>query len=82
MKVLVLILISSLLAIGTSQAQTRHADSLALVMLYNATGGANWTHTWDLTRPMDFFDGVTLSNGRVTHIDLNTNNLVGTRSCP
>jgi|GEM_PF-365026 len=55
-------------------AQTRLDDSLALVGLYNSTGGAGWTVTWDLTQPLDSFYGVTLdyslSEGRVVCLDL------------
>jgi Leucine-rich repeat (LRR) protein len=56
------------------------SDSLALVALYNSTGGANWTNTWDLNQPMSTWYGVTLTDGRVTSLDLGENssqNLVG-----
>ncbi len=32
-------------------------DSLALVALYNATDGANWTNTWNLNDPMSTWYG-------------------------
>lgn len=66
-------------------------DSLALISLYNATNGANWTNTWDLEQPMDTWYGVTLNEERcVICLDLDGdsncsdvsvlggNNLVGT----
>ena len=69
----------------------RARDSLALVGLYNATGGANWTTKWNLALPMTTWFGVTLNaQGCVSCLDLdgvvdcgystNTsgNNLVGT----
>jgi len=60
-------------------AQDRHNDSLALVTLYNATDGANWTNTWDLTQPMDDWYGVTLDeNGRVNELLIPNNQLSGT----
>lgn len=56
----------------------RYRDSLALVDLYNSTNGANWTTTWDLSQPIDTWNGVTLDGGEcVKWIDLGSNNLVG-----
>ncbi len=52
-------------------AQNRYEDSLALVALYNATNGPNWTNTWNLAQPMDTWYGVNLdSNGRIICIDM------------
>jgi len=56
-------------------------DSLALVALYNATNGPNWTNSsnW-LTGTLDTWYGVTLDAvSRVTKLDLINNNLVGTQ---
>jgi len=54
-------------------------DSLALVDLYNATNGSNWTITWELGMPMASFHGVIFDqNGCVTELELPENNLVGT----
>lgn len=53
-------------------------DSLALVALYNATGGNNWLNRWDLNQPMATWYGVvTNSNGCVTELDLDNNLLTG-----
>jgi len=64
-------------------------DSLALVALYNATGGPNWNIKWDLETPVRDWYGVTLNESCcVSEIDLGpsdeltnlgfiTNNLVG-----
>ena len=52
----------------------------ALVALYNATGGANWGNNgnWLSNAPMGEWHGViTDSDGRVTHLDLRTNQLTG-----
>ncbi|PAP75479.1 hypothetical protein BSZ37_02965 [Rubrivirga marina] len=53
-------------------------DSLALVALYEATGGPNWTtdENW-LTGPVASWHGVTVEGGRVTRISLNENQLSG-----
>lgn len=54
-------------------------DSLALVVLYNSTNGANWTTTWNLNQPMSTWHGITLNaNGCVTELNLSGNNLNGT----
>ena len=56
-------------------------DRAALVALYNAAGGANWTNNtnWLSARPLDEWHGVTTdSNGRVTELNLGFNELSGT----
>ncbi len=59
----------------------RDLDSLALVALYNATGGQNWTNnTGWLAGTLDTWFGITLKNDRVAEIHLGNNtgnNLVG-----
>jgi hypothetical protein len=58
---------------------TLQTDSLALVALYNATGGPNWTNNTNwLSASIGTWWGVTLQNNRVTRIDLKENNLIGT----
>jgi Leucine-rich repeat (LRR) protein len=54
-------------------------DSLALVDFYNSTGGPNWTdHTnWLTTAPLGTWRNVTVSNGRVTYLYLDGNNISG-----
>ena len=56
------------------------SDRAALVALYNATGGANWGRNgnWLSNAPMGEWHGVTTdSDGRVTHLDLYSNQLTG-----
>lgn len=54
------------------------SDSLALVALYNQTGGPNWTHrTHWLTGPVHTWHGITVRDARVTEINLPANNLRG-----
>ncbi len=49
----------------------RYLDSLNLVVLYNATNGANWTTSWNLSQPIDSWYGISLNaNGCVSCIDL------------
>lgn len=62
----------------TGSSPERTADSLALVALYNATGGVNWNITWDLNSSMNTWFGVnTNADGRVTSLFLRSNNLIG-----
>ena len=52
---------------------SRYSDSLALVAIYNASKGAEWTKgNWDLTKDMSTWTGVTLTGGRVTVLQLTT----------
>ena len=52
-------------------------DSLALVALYDSTGGANWTNSWNLNTPVSTWYGVTVSGGRMTILTLQSNQLNG-----
>ncbi|UCG28606.1 MAG: immunoglobulin domain-containing protein, partial [Bacteroidales bacterium] len=56
-----------------------YQDSLALVALYNSTDGANWTDktNW-LTGDVSTWYGITVTNDRVTGVDLWDNGLTGT----
>ena len=69
---------------GTTDAGTTAGDAAsdraALVALYNATGGANWgnNRNWLSNAPMGEWHGViTDSDGRVTHLYLDDNQLTG-----
>ncbi len=61
-------------------AQVNVQDSLALVALYDSTGGANWYNTWNLATPVNDWSGVSVINGRVISINFDIpggNNLIG-----
>ncbi len=60
------------------QAQVSEQDSLALVALYNATDGPNWTNNsnW-LSGPVLTWQGISGTNGRVFSISLSNNRLSG-----
>ncbi|MCP4109089.1 MAG: hypothetical protein GY749_26765, partial [Desulfobacteraceae bacterium] len=55
-------------------------DRLALIALYNSTDGDNWTNNtnWLTDEALSAWYGITLTDGRVTKIDLPSNNLSGT----
>ena len=76
-----------LIAVFVIKPATAHAqdadtgDSLALVDLYDSTGGTAWTHhtNWLTTAAVNTWYGVSLdTNGRVTSLLLNSNKLIGT----
>jgi len=53
-------------------------DSLALLSVFYATDGLNWTNTWDINQPVNTWYGVTMgAGGCVTELDLANNNLTG-----
>ena len=55
----------------------RQTDSLALVAIYNASKGAEWTkNKWDLEKPMNEWPAVTLTDGRVTALKLTTSGVI------
>ena len=60
-------------------AQDHSGDREALVALYNATDGANWANNdnWLSDEPLDTWHGVTVSDGRVTRLALDDNQLTG-----
>ena len=54
------------------------ADSLELVDFYNATNGNSWTNSWDLSQPINTWQGVYLNaSGCVDSLILSNNNLSG-----
>ena len=64
---------------GEARGQDLAGDKQALVALYNATNGENWRYNgnWLSDEPLDEWDGVTVSDGRVTQLELPTNRLTG-----
>lgn len=59
-------------------ACNRQSDSLALVQLYQFSGGVNWTVKWNLASPIDTWHGVFLNtDGCVSFLNLRNNNLAG-----
>ncbi|HMW37035.1 MAG TPA: FG-GAP-like repeat-containing protein, partial [bacterium] len=57
----------------------RMADSLALVDLYDSLNGNGWTNktNWKSGNPIDTWFGITVTDGRVSHVELGNNNLSG-----
>ena len=60
-------------------AQDLAGDRQALIALYNATDGANWANNqnWLSDEPLGDWYGVTVSDGRVTELNLRGNQLTG-----
>lgn len=66
--------------VPTTTQMTEAAQRAALVALYYATDGANWTHSsnWLTSEPISTWYGVTVgSNGKVSELLLTGNNLRG-----
>ncbi len=73
------LILALFILVSSSNAQAcLENDSLALVNLYNANGGNNWTTTWDLNNPVSTWYGVQVVDCKVIEIRLNNNNLTGT----
>ena len=68
----------SLFGVGASTVSIP-AQREALVALYNATGGPNWTNNtnWLTDKDISTWYGVTVFNGQVTALSLGRNNLSG-----
>jgi Leucine-rich repeat (LRR) protein len=58
-------------------AQVSQAEKDALVDIYHATQGDQWTESWDLQTPVAQWQGVTVVNDKVTAINLLFNNMTG-----
>jgi gliding motility-associated-like protein len=73
--------------IDTDTTACRYKDSLQLVILYDSTGGRNWTNKWQKFEPLilpnnlvntQYWYGITTNTeGCVTEINLPNNNLGG-----
>ena len=65
---------------GVMFCEALSSDRDALIAFYNATGGPNWTNRtkWLTDAPLGEWFGVTTDDdGRVTELNLDTNNLTG-----
>lgn len=67
-----------ILGISPTYIKANQQDSLALVALYNSTGGNNWYRktNW-LTGKLNTWEGVSVVSGRVVGLNLLNNNLAG-----
>jgi hypothetical protein len=75
-----LLIITGLFATYTSISQVPQIERDALIAIYNATNGSNWTTNtnWNTAEPVSTWYMVTVENNRVVGIDLSGNNLTGT----
>ena len=65
--------------LSEARGQDLATDREALVAVYNATDGANWSNNrnWLSDEPLEEWHGVTVHDGRVTRLVLNNNQLAG-----
>ena len=77
-----LLLLLAVLPLGVAAPASAQdtTDKDALVALYNATDGANWTTNtnWTSEQPLSEWHGVITLNGRVVGLSLTRNGLNGT----
>ena len=64
---------------GNDQERTEERYREALEALYHATGGDDWNHNdgWLTEAPLEDWYGLRMSGGRITHLELDDNNLTG-----
>lgn len=79
MKTTLLLLIFLACSSRSFAEGSRQGDSLALVAIYNSTGGSQWNDNtnWLSEQPMSKWRGVIVKENRVTTLDLSSNNLTG-----
>lgn len=67
------------IAFNDEKALTDSVERAALIALYNATDGANWTNNtnWCSEKPLNEWYGITTNEGHVTRLLLYSNNLKG-----
>lgn len=58
-------------------AQVSPKEKQALLDIYVATQGDQWTQSWDVNKPVSEWQGITVENDKVTSISLLFNNLSG-----
>lgn len=71
--------ISESFLVSIGQQSGLEQDKQALMALYNATDGPNWTinTNWGTSEPLETWHGVSVANNRVVGLTLFSNNLVG-----
>lgn len=52
-------------------------EVIALLELHSRTNGHEWTHKWDMEKPISTWHGVRIKDGKVVVLDLSDNNLKG-----
>lgn len=61
----------------SQQYSISFAERSSLISIYAATGGENWSQTWDLEKDPKNWYGIKIKNGSVTEINLRGNALKG-----
>jgi hypothetical protein len=78
MRIMLLAILFTAASLRPSHAQVTLQDSIALVALYNATNGVNWTNNTNwLNGPVGGWYGVSIFNQRVTQLEMDDNGLSG-----
>ena len=67
----------SFVATASMMANISNSEKEALVKLYKATNGSQWTNKWDLKASETTWFGVKIQNDHVIALNLSNNHLVG-----
>ena len=72
-------LFTSQYAWGSDRESSEEIYRETLEVLYHATGGDDWNHNdgWLTDAPLEDWYGLRVSDGRITHLELDDNNLTG-----
>ncbi|MEP0262863.1 hypothetical protein [Dokdonia sp.] len=73
----VIILVVSLFSFTIGATTLPSLEKQALIDLYYATNGDNWTESWDLNASVEHWKGVTIIDNKVVALKLTNNNLNG-----
>lgn len=77
-KKLKLLLFALILAAnGVFAQEVNQREVIALLELHSRTDGHEWTHKWDMEKPISTWYGVKVKDGKVVALDLAGNNLKG-----
>ena len=66
-----------LTANGMLAQEVSQREVIALLELHSRTNGHEWTHKWDMNKPISTWHGVEVKDGKVVVLDLSNNNLKG-----
>jgi Leucine-rich repeat (LRR) protein len=70
-------LLLSFVATASMMANISKTEKEALLQLYKATNGSQWTNKWDLKASETTWYGVKIQNNQVIALNLSNNHLVG-----
>lgn len=73
----IILLVLCIFTFNTASAAVSTSEKQALIDLYHATNGDDWTVSWDLTTSVENWKGVTIIEDKIVALELTNNNLKG-----